>query len=222
MCTCFPLVPRSFTQSTSSLLLQKWRLVTEQSGRKTTWVPRVWTKHHFVPCPGTSALALSVNIPLGSIQTLCPGTVLEYGTRWALMWTHPTLSATSTLCTRAQKWTLGPCVHTVFFFSSVAVHCFFLAAKLVFQNGVWLGEIEDSWTQLHIEYSKDERNTISCQYPVTASLSESTLNRRNHDISSPHRSMVCEQQMGQIVTLTSIRPMTRPNWPAPPVCFLWR
>ena len=116
----------------------------------------------------------------------------------------------------------GVPVYTQVFFSSVAVHCFFLAAKLVFQNDVWLGEIEDSWTQLHIEYSKDERNTISCQYPVTASLSESTLNRRNHDISSPHRSMVCEQQMGQIVTLTSIRPMTRPNWPAPPVCFLWR
>ena len=55
-------------QSTSSLLLQKWRLLTEQSGRKTTWVPRVWTKHHFVPCRGTSACE----------RTLRP--------RWWLIW----------------------------------------------------------------------------------------------------------------------------------------
>ena len=50
-----------YPQSTSSLLLQKWRLLTERSGPKTTWVPGVWTKHYFVPFPGTSALALNVN-----------------------------------------------------------------------------------------------------------------------------------------------------------------
>ena len=158
-------------------------------------------------------------------------TVPEYGSRWALMWTHPTSSTqgriqamyqypstTSTPCTRAQKWVPGPCVHTVFV-GSVAVHSFVLAAKLVFQNGDWQGEIEDSWKQLHI----DSTQSLVSGYQVwTASLSESALNRRNHDISSPHCSMVCEQQMGYSVTLTSIRPMTRPNWPAPPVCFLWR
>ena len=35
-----------YSQSTSSLLLQKWHLLMEQIGRKTTWVLRVWTKHH--------------------------------------------------------------------------------------------------------------------------------------------------------------------------------
>ena len=41
-----------YLQSTTSLLLQKWRLLKEQSRRKTTWVPKVWTKHHFEPVPG--------------------------------------------------------------------------------------------------------------------------------------------------------------------------
>ena len=68
----FSLVSEEFyPQSTSWILLQKWRLLTEQSGRKTTWVPRVWTKHHFVPCPGTSALARSVNAPLESEGLYC-------------------------------------------------------------------------------------------------------------------------------------------------------
>ena len=57
----FSVGPEEFyPRSTSSLLLQKWRLLTEQNGRKTMWVPRVcrWTKHHFIPvpwnyCPGT-------------------------------------------------------------------------------------------------------------------------------------------------------------------------
>ena len=89
-------------------------------------------------------------------------------------------------------------MHTVFV-GSVAVHCVVLAAKLVFQNGVWQGEIEDSWKQLHVD-SKAERNTfragtqslVPWRQVWTASLSESALNRRNHDISSPHCSMVCE------------------------------
>ena len=41
-------------RSTSPLLLQHWRLLTEQSGRKTTWVPRVLYR----------ARALSVKAPL--------------------------------------------------------------------------------------------------------------------------------------------------------------
>ena len=51
----------------------KMASLTEQSGRKTTWVPRVWTKHHFVPCLGTSALALSVNTP-SEITSRCTHT----------------------------------------------------------------------------------------------------------------------------------------------------
>ena len=57
--------------------------------------------------------------------------VPEYGTRWALMWTHPSIfssthariparwrcpSTRSRPCTRdrAQKWAPSPCVHTTF------------------------------------------------------------------------------------------------------------
>ena len=38
-------------------------------------------------------------------------------------------------CPQALKWTSSPCVHTVFI-SSGAVHCFVVAAKLVFPSGV--------------------------------------------------------------------------------------
>ena len=37
---------RSFCKSGVCLVL------TEQNGRKIIWVPRAWTKHHFVPVPG--------------------------------------------------------------------------------------------------------------------------------------------------------------------------
>ena len=71
--------------------------------------------------------------------------VPKYGTRWALMWTHSFFKSTharirtryrcqstrSTTCTRAQKWTPGPCVHTVVT-SSVTVHRFVIVAKLTF------------------------------------------------------------------------------------------
>ena len=40
-------------------------------------------------------------------------------------------STRSTTCTRAQKWTPGPCVHTVVT-SSVTVHRFVIVAKLMF------------------------------------------------------------------------------------------
>ena len=40
-------------------------------------------------------------------------------------------STRSTTCTRAQKWTPGPCVHTVVT-SSVTVHRFVIVAKLTF------------------------------------------------------------------------------------------
>ena len=36
---------------------------------------------------------------------------------------------------------MGPCVHTVFL-RSRAVQCFVLVTKLMFQNGVWQGELE--------------------------------------------------------------------------------
>ena len=38
------------------------------------------------------------------------------------------------------KWLLGRCIHTVF--SSGAVPCFVLIAKLMFQNDVWQGKME--------------------------------------------------------------------------------
>ena len=51
------------------------------------------------------------------------------------MWTHSfsknTQSTRSTTCTRAQKWTPGPCVHTVVT-TSVTVYRFVIVAKLMF------------------------------------------------------------------------------------------
>ena len=38
------------------------------------------------------------------------------------------------------KWLPGTCIHTVF--SSGAVYCFVVIAKLLFQNDVWQGKLE--------------------------------------------------------------------------------
>ena len=45
------------------------------------------------------------------------------------------------LCTRAQKWAPGPCVHIVFVISE-AIQIFELAAKLMLENGVCQSEME--------------------------------------------------------------------------------
>ena len=65
-------------------------------------------------------------------------TVSEYGTHWALMWTHlfqvPTrgIQAPSSPCTRSLRWAQDPCVLTVFI-SSRAIPLFSgLPAKLKF------------------------------------------------------------------------------------------
>ena len=81
----------------------------------------------------------------GSLHTWCPDTVPKYGTRWVLMWIHPFFkhtharirtrsqcpSTSSRTCTRAQKWTPGPCVYTVT--SSVRVHSFVWVWNFRFQ-----------------------------------------------------------------------------------------
>ena len=41
-----------------------------------------------------------------------------------------------------SKWAPGLCVHTLFV-SSGAVYCFALASKLMFQNGIWQGEMSN-------------------------------------------------------------------------------
>ena len=64
-------------------------------------------------------------------------------------------------------------VCTAFLFSSGAVHCFVLATKLIFQNGVWLGKMDLLCTQSHIGYSRCELNTILCRYPSSGSRARS-------------------------------------------------
>ena len=64
-------------------------------------------------------------------------------------------------------------VCTAFLFSSGAVHCFVLATKLIFQNGVWLGKMDLLCTQSHIGYSRCEHNTILCRYPSSGSRAPS-------------------------------------------------
>ena len=54
-----------------------------------------------------------------------------------------------------------------------AVHCFVLAAKLKFQNGVWQGEMEKRCKRSHIGYSKCDNNNILCRYPVICSQAPS-------------------------------------------------
>ena len=56
----------------------------------------------------------------------------------------------------AQKWAPGPSVNTIFV-KFQAVHCFVLAAKHMFQNGVWQGE----------------HRTILCRYIGTGSQAPS-------------------------------------------------
>ena len=64
-------------------------------------------------------------------------------------------------------------VCTAFLFSSGAVHCFVLATKLIFQNGVWLGKMDLLCTQSHIGYSRCELNIILCRYPSSGSRARS-------------------------------------------------
>ena len=68
---------------------------------------------------------------------------------------------------------MGPCVHIVFVSSEAPVYCFVLVAKLLLQNGVWRGEMEQLCTQSHIGYSRCENNNILCRYPGTRSRAAS-------------------------------------------------
>ena len=68
------------------------------------------------------SLGTNVNTPFSQVPTL------EFGHFRDLQ------------CTRAKKWALSPCVHIVFV-SSSAFHFFVFVAKLMFQNGVWQGEM---------------------------------------------------------------------------------
>ena len=68
---------------------------------------------------------------------------------------------------------MGPCVHIVFVSSEAPVYCFVLVAKLLLQNGLWRGEMEELCTQSHIGYSRCENNTILCRYPGTRSRAAS-------------------------------------------------
>ena len=104
----------------------------------------------------------------------------QYGTRWALMWTHPFFKHTHARIrvrcrcpsTRsrlgAQKWAPGPSMHTVFV-SSVAVrprlrnHC---KAHVFFKKKHLTGVI---CTQLHIGYSRFKRDTFLGRYRGTNS-----------------------------------------------------
>ena len=52
-----------------------------------------------------------------------------------------------------------------------AVHCFVLAAKLMFQYRVWQGVT--MYTVAYIGYSKCEHNTILCRYPGSGSQAPS-------------------------------------------------
>lgn len=81
--------------------------------------------------------------------------VLEHGTRVRYSLGTNVNSPSPTLefghvrdlqCTRAKKWALSPCVHIVFV-SSSAFNCFVFVAKLMFQNGVWQGEMGYLWTR---------------------------------------------------------------------------
>ena len=107
----------------------------------------------------------------GGLHTRCPSTVPEYGTRWALLWTHLFLSTHANF--RVLNWPLSRCVHTIYF-SSGAIHCFVLRVKPTFQDDVWQCEIE-----LHIGFWRCEHNTILCPlYPATKC--EKPLTKKNY------------------------------------------
>ena len=110
--------------------------------------------------------------------------------RWVLTWTHPffqepTLKFGHGAGAQVQGLDLvlrhqsghRVLVCKAFLFSSGAVHCFVLATKLMFQNGVWLGEMDLICTQSHIGYSRCEHKTILCRYPSSGSRAPSVDSR---------------------------------------------
>ena len=107
-------------------------LKVDTCGKDRSWIPlNTW---YFI--------SLVLLVRLSSVHTWNPGTVPEYGTRWALMWrmwTHSTHariwarcrcpSTKSWPCTRAKKWAPGTCVHTIFVGSGKATAFFSLLSS---------------------------------------------------------------------------------------------
>ena len=96
-------------------------------------------------------------VGLYMLATACPN-----GRLWNWLSLHPVPMLEFRHGAGAQvalKWAPDLCVHTGFVRSG-AVHCFVLAAKVMLQNGLWQGEMEQLCTQSHIGYSRCEHNTI--------------------------------------------------------------
>ena len=72
-------------------------------------------------------------------------------------------------CTQAQKWALGPCVHTIFVSSLQSIPLFSLLSsyfKVASDRVKWSNYVH---MQSYIGYSKCEHNTILSRYPGTGS-----------------------------------------------------
>ena len=78
-------------------------------------------------------------------------------------------------------WAPGPCVHTVFVSSWAVCHCFVLAAKLIFQSGVWHRPRAVSLFSWSIE-----QNTRDTQMTTRVTEGARQLARARARVHSPH------------------------------------
>ena len=120
-------------------------------------------RSHLVPGHGARvrySLSTNVNTPFFQVPTL----EFAHGT-------GARIQLVSTLYSGTKVGTGSMCAHNFCRFRTV--NCFVLAAKRMFQNGVWQGEMEQLCTQSHIGYSKCEHSTILCRYPGTGSRAPS-------------------------------------------------
>ena len=125
---------------------------------------------------------------LGSVHSCSPSTVLARHN--VFLSAHARIRARcrcpskrSRSCTRAQKWTPGPRVHTIFVSSgpstalvSLLSSCF----KMASDRAKWSNYM---YVNSYIGYSKCVRNTMLCQYPGTgsrASIVESPFKDTTH------------------------------------------
>ena len=92
----------------------------------------------------------------------------EYGTCWALMWTHPFSSSRAKIwvctrswpCTQVQKWALGPFVHTIFVSSGQSTTLFLLLSscfKMASNRAKW-----SHYVHSHIWGTQSVSTTLFC------------------------------------------------------------
>ena len=122
----------------------------------------------------------------------------KYGTRWALMCSRARIwvCTRSLPCTRAQKWALGPFVHTIFVSSGQSTALFLLLSscfKMASNRGKW-----SHYVHSHIWGTQTVNTTPFCArtqalvpgHPV-GSLLEFMLSSEPHPCYNLGTGMVC-------------------------------